>query len=47
MATEARDVEVQEAFREAFEKLESIRDCLMRLRDVIIEESNDVFRKND
>lgn len=36
MVTEARDAEIREAFREAFEKLENVRDCLLRLRDVMI-----------
>ena len=37
MATEARDAEIQEAFREAFEKLESVRDRLLRLKDAVAE----------
>lgn len=32
MDSEARDAEIQEAFAEALEKLDSVRECLLRLQ---------------
>lgn len=39
MDSEARDAEIQEAFVEALEKLDSVRECLLRLQKQITEEA--------
>ena len=38
MDSEARDAEIQKAFVEALEKLDSVRECLLRLQKQITEE---------
>lgn len=38
MDSEARGAEIQKAFVEALEKLDSVRECLLRLQKQITEE---------
>lgn len=47
MDTEARDAEIQEAFREAFEKLDAVKGSLERLRKMMEVDNDDILGEAD
>ena len=46
MDSEARDAEIQKAFVEALEKLDSVRECLLRLKRRVNDEVGKSATKN-